>query len=383
LAMVGSKDYFAQDIDGKYNVTTALRQPGSSIKPLNYATGIEMGVLTPATVFNDIPTCFAVAGQALYCPTNYDNSYHGPVALRYALGNSFNIPAVKALKLNTLESFVATASAMGIETFENPDNYGLSLTLGGGEVRMVDMAVAYGTLANTGVRQDLNPILKVEDRSGKVIEEYVYVPGERVISRETSYLIHHIMSDDDARSATFGHGSQLTIKGYKVAAKTGTTNDRRDNWTLGFTPSRVVVVWIGNNDNSPMAGIASGSVGASAIWHSAMIKALEGLESEEPVRPANIVGRQVCNLTGKLIPESGCETRYELFNKDHLPMMSEPLRQTVVINKDTGLPVQPGQKAENVEWQEHNIVKDDLQTILCLDCQGVSDDVKQQAAVIN
>jgi len=383
LAMVGSKDYFAEDIDGKYNVTTALRQPGSSIKPLNYATGIEMGTLTAATIFNDIPTCFSVPGQPLYCPTNYDNAYHGPVGLRYALGNSFNIPAVKALKMNTLESFVATASAMGISTFENPDNYGLSLTLGGGEVKMVDMAVAFGTLANMGVRQDLNSILKIENKKGEVIEEYVYVPGERVLSRETSYLIYHIISDDGARAATFGRGSQLTIRGQKVAAKTGTTNDRKDNWTVGFTPSKVVVVWIGNNDNTSMAGIASGSVGASAIWNSAMKKALEGLEVEEPARPVNIVGRQVCNLTGGLVPEGGCETRYELFNKKYLPEVSEPLRQTVVMNKDTGLPVQPGQKAENVEWQDHDIVRDGLETVLCLDCQPTGDDVRGRAAIIN
>ncbi len=383
LAMVGSKDYFAEDIDGKYNVTTALRQPGSSIKPLNYATGIEMGTLTTATVFNDIPTCFAVVGQPLYCPLNYDNAYHGPVALRYALGNSFNIPAVKALKLNTLESFVATASAMGISTFENPDNYGLSLTLGGGEVKMIDMATAYGTLANMGVRQDLNPILRVEDRNGEVLEEYEYVPGERILSRETSYLIYHVMSDDSAREATFGRGSQLTIRGQKVAAKTGTTNDRRDNWTLGFTPSRVVVVWIGNNDNSSMSGIASGSVGASAIWNSAMKKALDGMDAEEPARPVNIIGRQVCNLTGGIPPESGCETRYELFNKKFLPKVSEPIRQTVVINKDTGLPAQPGQKTENLEWQDHTIVKDGLDTILCLDCQPITEDIRSQAAIIN
>jgi len=153
LAMVGSKDYFAQDIDGKFNVTTALRQPGSAIKPINYAVGLDLKKITAATVFNDTPICFLTTGQKPYCPRNYDGLFHGPVQMRYALGNSFNIPAVKMLALNGLETFVASASAMGMNTFKDPSVYGLSLTLGGGEVRMMNMAVAFSTLANSGVKQ--------------------------------------------------------------------------------------------------------------------------------------------------------------------------------------------------------------------------------------
>lgn len=189
LAMVGSKDYFANDIEGKYNVVTALRQPGSSIKPLNYAVGIETGKVTAASIFNDAGTCFQVENQKAYCPTNYGNKYYGIQNLRQSLANSLNIPAVKMLKINGLANFVASASAMGISTFNNPDDFGLSLTLGGGEVYMTDMGTAFGALANMGVRQALTPILKVTDKNNKVLEEYKYVPGERVLSAATAFII--------------------------------------------------------------------------------------------------------------------------------------------------------------------------------------------------
>ncbi|MEK7524993.1 MAG: transglycosylase domain-containing protein, partial [Patescibacteria group bacterium] len=161
LAMIGSADYFNLENDGNVNVTTRPRQPGSSIKPLNYAVGLMTG-WTASTMFLDLPTCFSVTAQPLYCPKNYDNTFRGATQMRFALGNSLNIPAVKMLALNGIESFVATASAMGISTFTDPSHYGLSLTLGGGEVTMADMAVAFGTFANAGVTVPLNPILKVE-----------------------------------------------------------------------------------------------------------------------------------------------------------------------------------------------------------------------------
>ncbi|MBI4999223.1 transglycosylase domain-containing protein [Candidatus Gottesmanbacteria bacterium] len=172
LAMIGSKNYFAHDEDGNVNVTTALRQPGSAIKPINYATGFLSGKITPASLFLDIPTCFAVTGQPLYCPQNYDGKFHGPVQARFALGNSYNLPAVKMLALNGVESMIATASAMGITTFKDPSRYGLSLTLGGGEVMITDMAVAFAVFANTGIKKELVSILKVEDNKGKVLGEY-------------------------------------------------------------------------------------------------------------------------------------------------------------------------------------------------------------------
>ncbi|MCJ7829614.1 transglycosylase domain-containing protein, partial [Patescibacteria group bacterium] len=238
LAMVGSKDYFDKEIDGNVNVTLMSRQPGSSIKPLNYALGLEKKVITLATVLNDSPSCFAVPGQKLYCPVNYDGTFHGPTHVRFTLGNSYNIPAVKVLALNGLEDFVKKANEMGITTFKDPKNYGLSITLGGGEVKMTDMATAFSSLANLGLRQDLWAIKKVEDSRGKVIFEKKEEEGPRVLPMGVAYLISHILLDNNARTAAFGPSSYLVIKNHpEVSVKTGTTNDRRDNWTIGYNPS--------------------------------------------------------------------------------------------------------------------------------------------------
>lgn len=372
LAMVGSIDYFSNEIDGKYNVTTALRQPGSSIKPLNYAVGIETGKITAASVVDDNPTCFGQVNQAPYCPTNYGYSYYGIQSIRNSLANSLNIPAVKVLKVNGLETFVASASAMGLETFKNASDYGLSLTLGGGEVTMSDMTVAYGVLANMGVRQDLNPILKVVDKDGKTLEEYKYEAGKRVMSRETGFIIQQILSDDGARAMVFGRGSMLNIKGHpEVAVKTGTTNDMRDNWTMGYTQDYVVATWVGNNDNSKMGGLVSGTTGAAPIWNKIMTQLLMDKEVKEPVRPSNIVGMNVCNLTGMAIPEEGCESHFEYFKKEYLPGKQTVLRQNVLINKDTGQIVGEKDTATNTEMQEHTIIKDITGANICLDCPQI------------
>ena len=369
LAMIGSKDYFANDIEGKFNVTTALRQPGSSIKPLNYAIGIETGKATAASMFNDQPTCFKVEGQKQYCPTNYGYAYHGIQTLRNSLGNSLNIPAVKMLRLNGVETFVASASAMGISTFKNSSDYGLSLTLGGGEVMMTDMNVAFGVFADMGTKQKLTPILSVFDRHGKVIDEYKYEPGERVLSRETSFIISNILSDDGARSMVFGSGSMLNIKGHpEVSVKTGTTNDLRDNWTIGYTPDFVTTVWVGNNDNTRMSGVVSGTTGAAPIWNKVMTYILKNQMVKKPTMPASVVGINVCNLTGQLIPDGGCDSHYEYFKKEFAPTEKISLSNNVLINKDTNLIVNDGETAPNSEWQVHQTVKDISGAWVCLDC---------------
>ena len=370
LAMVGSKDYFANDIEGKFNVVTALRQPGSSIKPLNYAVGIELGKATAATVFNDNPTCFQVINQKNYCPTNYGGSYHGVQTLRNSLGNSLNIPAVKMLKLNGLETFVASASAMGITTYKDPSLYGLSLTLGGGEVMMTDMNTAFGVLANMGTKQTLTPILKVTDRTGKVIDEYKYSPGDRVLSRETSFIISDILSDDGAREMVFGRGSLLNIKGHpEVAVKTGTTNDLRDNWTIGYTTDYVVTTWVGNNDNTKMKGVVSGTTGAAPIWNKIMNFILKDIIVKEQPMPANLIKINVCNLTGELPPEGGCDSHNEYFKKEFIPNKRVAIKNNVLIDKDTNTIVSEGENKTNVEWQEHLAIKDATGTWICLDCQ--------------
>ncbi|MBI3342184.1 transglycosylase domain-containing protein, partial [Candidatus Curtissbacteria bacterium] len=220
LAMVGSKDFFDTSIDGNVNVTIANRQPGSSIKPLNYGLALYRGLITPATVIMDVPTTFGAAGTTPYSPVNYDGRFHGPVQARYALGNSYNIPAVKVLALNGVAEFIKFAKEMGINTFEDPTRYGLSLTLGGGEVKMTEMATAFGVFANEGIRQEIVPVLKVEDSKGRLLEEFKPRAGTRVLSKEVAFQISSILSDNSARTAAFGPSSELVIPGKTVAVKT-------------------------------------------------------------------------------------------------------------------------------------------------------------------
>lgn len=249
LSMIGSKDYFDTSEDGQVNVTLAERQPGSSIKPLMYATAFQKKLLNPGTYFIDNPVCFLSQGQKPYCPKNYDGRFHGLVTVRQALGNSLNIPAVKALRTIGVPQFIEQAAKLGITTWTNPANYGLSLTLGGGEVRMIDLAQSFSSLANEGVKVPLTPILRVEDYKGNVIDtvdlderkkdlksltqdEEIPNKGElqRVMNRAPAYLVGHIMQDNKAREADFGPHSKLVIPNQIVSAKTGTTNDFKDNW---------------------------------------------------------------------------------------------------------------------------------------------------------
>lgn len=384
LAMVGSTDYFASP-SGNFNVTTALRQPGSSIKPINYAIGLEKKIITPATMFLDVPTCFANINQPNYCPKNYDAKFHGPVQARFALGNSYNIPAVKMLYLNTVSDMVASASAFGLDTLVDPSRYGLSLTLGGGEVRMVDMAEAFGVFANAGIRKDLIAILKVVDKQGKPIFErkdpnltqevpsQLLLQGPRVLSQETAFLISHILLDNNARTAAFGPNSSLVIPGHAVSVKTGTTDDLRDNWTIGYTPQVLAAIWIGNNDNTPMnQALVSGVTGSAPIWNKLIKRALEGKTDVWPKQPEGIVGAQVCSLTGQAPPnpegdDKGCATRFEYFIKGTIPTQREGIRQQVLIDKDTAN-IAPSGKTDNVEMQEHEVLRDPTGAAWCLDC---------------
>lgn len=393
LAMVGSTDYFASP-SGSFNVTTALRQPGSSIKPINYAIGIDRHLVTPATMFLDVPTCFGnQPGQPAYCPRNYDGKFHGPVQLRLALGNSLNIPAVKMLYLNTVRDMVASASAFGLKTITDSTKYGLSLTLGGGEVHMTDMAEAFSVFANGGIRHPLISLLKVTDKNGKVLQEYkdpnvgkdipshLLQTGTRVVSQETAFLISHMLLDNNAREMEFGPASSLVVPGHAVSVKTGTTNDLRDNWTIGFTPQYLIATWVGNNDNSPMNNaLVSGITGAAPIWNKLMQKVLKDKLDVWPQKPDNIVGAQVCSLSGLLPPnpdpnagdaEKGCATRFEYFIQGTVPTLRESLAQTVAIDRTTGDLASPGQ-TENVDMQSHQILSDGL-SHWCLDCQHAQD----------
>lgn len=383
LAMVGSTDYFATP-SGTFNVTTALRQPGSSIKPINYAIGIENRIVTPGTMFLDIPTCFGVPNQAQYCPKNYTGKFTGPVHLRMALGNSLNIPAVKMLKLNSVETMIASASAFGLDTLKNPADYGLSLTLGGGEVHMTDMAEAFSVFANAGIRKDLVAILKVADKNGKVLLEHkdpnlekdipsqLLLQGDRVVSQETAFLVSHMLLDNNARADAFGTASQLVVPGHPaVSVKTGTTDDLRDNWTIGFTPQFLVATWVGNNDNSPMnPSLVSGVTGAAPIWNKLMRRVLTDKQDIWPKQPEGVIGMSVCSMSGLLPPndgdDKGCALRYEYFIRGTQPAIRESLKQAVVIDKATGDLAAPG-KTDNVETQEKLILRDGLSS-WCIDC---------------
>lgn len=370
LAMVGSKDWHDAK-DGNMNMTAQQLQPGSSIKPINYAVGLLKGY-TAATPFIDTQLCFPNPGTAPYCPRNYDGKFHGLVQMRYALGNSFNIPAVEMLKINTLESMIATASAMGITTFKDPSRYGLSLTLGGGEVTMIDMATAFGVFANQGYRIDLHPILKITDRKGEIIEQYnppkSAIFGKKVLPPSVAWIISDILADNSARVLEFGSDSELKINKKYVSVKTGTTNDFKDNWTIGYTPRFVVAVWVGNNDRTPMSGLVSGLTGAAPIWNKLMTHVLEGKETKIPPKPTDVISKTICTTTG-LLPqaENSCPTRIEYFMTGTEPKTTDIGKKAVWIDKTTNNIAKDGQ-TENVEAREEIVFTDPLGNKYCLSC---------------
>ncbi len=273
LAMVGSKDYFDSSIDGQVNVAIRERQPGSSFKPYVYLTAFEKGY-PPTTILYDTPTEFDTAEGKSYAPQNYDGKFRGPIPMQEAFPQSLNIPAVKTLYLVGVDSAIKTAKDLGITTLNHPDRYGLSLVLGGGEVKLIDHTSAYASLAAGGVRRQTTPILRVEDSKGAVLEEYKSDPGERVVEEKYVAILDSVMSTNAFRAPVFGENNPLRFDTRQVAAKTGTTNEFRDAWTMGFTPSIAVGVWVGNNDNAPMKPGADGSIVAAPIWRSFMDKAL-------------------------------------------------------------------------------------------------------------
>ncbi|MGI8419882.1 MAG: transglycosylase domain-containing protein [Candidatus Levyibacteriota bacterium] len=333
LAMDGSADYFDQNNDGNFNAAIAQRQPGSSLKPIMYATAFTKGY-TPATLLMDVQTNFptGVAGQPDYSPVNYDGKFHGPVQVRYALANSFNVPAVKMLAKVGITPVMQQAYDMGIENWnptpQNRASVGLSLVLGGRETTLLGEVTAYGVFANEGIRQDPVTILKVTDSKGKVLYQHDPTPGKRVLSDAVSFLISHILLDNSARVLEFGPNSALVVPGHTVPVKTGTTDEKRDNWTVGYTSSYVVGVWVGNNDNSPMSQkLASGITGAAPIWNAIMSSVLKGKPDEQPKKPDNVVAVQVDGFGGGL-PHAGQPTRSEYFIKGTEPTAESPIFQS-------------------------------------------------------
>jgi len=322
----------------------------------------------------DTPICFDMVGQPDYCPKNYDNTFRGLTQIRFALGNSLNIPAVKVLALNSLEGFISFGRKMGITTWNDPSKYGLSITLGGGEVMMTDMATAFGVFANGGIKVPLHPILKVQDNMGNTLEEYNPVDGkrngEKVLSEDSSFLISHILSDNNARSAAFGTNSVLNVPGKTVSVKTGTTNNLRDNWTIGYTPNLLVATWVGNNDSSPMSYVASGVTGASPIWQKIMKYSLRDVKTPGLERPEGIEGASVCSNSGTLpSADNPCETRYEYFIKDTVPTQSGISKRELFVNKTTHHPPNNEGEFADVEPRVQTVASDPFIKDYCIDCE--------------
>lgn len=293
LAQVGSKDYFSTDIDGKFDVATqALRQPGSSIKPINYLLALKKGRNLWDTI-EDKPVRYKIAGQKDYTPQNYTGKYLGTVTLRTALASSLNIPSVKLLNENGVGNMIDLAEDMGITTWTDRSRFGLSLALGAGEVKIIEMAQAYSVFANLGNKIEVNPIIQIDNYLGESIYRKE-TKREKIASEIDTFLINSALSDNQARAPIFGTNSLLQIKGKTVAVKTGTTNSLKDNWCIGWTPTYLVAVWVGNNDSSPMSWVASGISGATPIWNRTMKSLIDKKNNENWETPNGLYKIEAC-----------------------------------------------------------------------------------------
>lgn len=346
LAMVGSKGYNLDPqpdgcasgtsgeesckFDPYVNVALSNRQPGSAIKPITYATMLSQGY-TAAYPFLDMPIAFeGSAPDKPYIPENYDGLYRGVVSLRRSLANSLNVPAVEALKIAGIDNMIDQAEKMGISTFKDRQRYGLALTLGGGETKLLELTGAFSVFAAKGVYYKPSPIIEVQDSTGRVVFRSQET-GVEVLDPSVAFLISDILSDDGARSEVFGAGSLLNIPGHQVAVKTGTTDDKRDNYAIGYTPSIVAGVWVGNSNNEKMNPyIASGISGASPVWNTFMKEYLKNKENEKFEAPKNVEKFEVDKLTGGL-PYENFETRKEWFIKGTEPSAKSDWFQRIEI----------------------------------------------------
>ncbi|MFN8499374.1 MAG: transglycosylase domain-containing protein [Anaerolineae bacterium] len=336
LALVGSPDYW-QARDGAVNVALAPRQPGSAIKIVTYAAAFSRD-MTPATVLADVPTSFQTQEREPYLPRNYDGVWHGPLTLRRALATSSNMVAVKVLDHIGLAAFRETARALGLTGFD--DRQGLALTLGAGEVRPLDLTAAYATFAAGGVYRAPVGILEVRDAEGRTLERWAPTDGIQAVSPQVAYLITDILSDDGARIGAFGEASVLKLS-RPAAAKTGTTTDFRDNWTLGYTPDLAVGVWVGNPDGTPMVR-TSGITGAGPIWHDVMEAAHRGEPIHSFPTPPGLVTAQICEPSGLLATPLCQRQRREVFIAGTAPRETDDSYIALAIDAPTGLLAAPG-----------------------------------------
>jgi penicillin-binding protein 1C len=364
LAMVGSRDYFNSDIGGQFNVAVdGFRQPGSTLKPITYLSMLEQGY-TPATMLVDAPTQFAASeSDDPYEPKNYDNQFRGPVNLRNSLGSSLNIPAVKALAIVGVETFLEQAYKMGLTSLEptrdNMSRFGLAVTLGGAEVTLQDTVTAFSSFGNGGYKVDPVSILKVEDLDGKVLFEHRAVQGASVMSAEGAFLINDMLSDNNARLLAFGANSLLNT-GKPIAVKTGTTNDQRDNWTVGWSQDIIVGTWVGNNDNSPMTRVASGITGASPIWRRIIFHALEnGYQASAWEVPAGVEQLELDAISG-YPAHSDFPARTEYVVKGTVPALPDLIHSKVKLCRGENLLANEARVAVgDFEERESIILKED------------------------
>ncbi len=371
LAMVGSLDYNNDEIDGQVNVATASRQPGSSFKPYVYLTALEKG-MSAATMLLDVDTAWPQADGTYYRPENYDRQYHGPVSMRNSLARSYNIPAIRLMQDVGIADALRTAHKLGINGLDRGLNYyGLNLVLGGGEVSLLDHTYAYSVLGNGGVMigesvlpfeqrsgfRNLNPVsvLLVQDTNGEVVKAYQDPQAERVVSAEVAYVMADMMSDDVARAPAFGANTSLTLPDRRVAAKTGTTDGFKDNWTMGFTPQATVGVWVGNTDNESMRNV-TGLSGAAPIWNAVMRTVHEREPARWYERPPGITDRAVCVPSG-LLPTPQClNQRNEIFVAGTEPTQPDTIWQSFEIDTETGLLAGPATPPERVQVRTYQML---------------------------
>jgi penicillin-binding protein 1C len=346
LAMVGSVDFGDESIDGQVNMAIAPRQPGSAFKPITYVTALGKGY-TAATVLMDLRTTIEIPGQEPYEPENYDRKFHGPVRLREALGSSLNIPAVKTQIFAGIAETLETAAKLGMRIEGGTERFGPALALGSGEVPLLDMATAFGVFANGGMQIDTNPILRIEDSQGVVVEESTAPVGSRVLSGELAFLMTDILADAEARLLGFGNNQTLKLEGRAAAVKTGTTNDFRDALTVGFTPQRVVAVWVGNADRTEMDGV-SGAKGAGPIWNAVMEFAHLDLPKVDFARPTGLIRAEIDVVSGLILGEYTPRTMTEYFIPGTVPERRDFYHQPIRIHEPSGKRAGPATPAGEV-----------------------------------
>ena len=356
LTMVGSLDFHNEDIDGQVNVALAPRQPGSSLKPLFYAAAFAKG-WTPATTIWDIPTHIEIEGEPDYTPRNFTGQFRGPVTVRHALANSFNVAAVRMVTFLGLDTAIDTMQNLGMTTFEDRSRFGPSIVLGGGEVKLLDLTNAYSVLARGGTYIPFSAIRRVVDARGNVLQRFELPTVEEIFDPRIAYQITSIISDSKTRAAEFGPYTLLELS-RPAAAKTGTTDDNRDGWTIGFTPQLVTGVWVGNSDGSPTLNL-TGMRGATPIWNAFMEAALADEQVLEFERPRDMVEVEVCRQTG-MLPTPYCgETHEEVFLRENTPKVVDNIFLPFRVHTPSGLRAGPNVPASQSEVRVFMVVPEE------------------------